>query len=356
MKKLSFLVMSLAATTLFMTGCGSEVQIEKVDNEVQASEEAETNWLEEKANLTTEEQMVKNFVENFFSTDANLRDEAVTQHIHPDVQELFYFISGFSEEDDITPINMNEFAIIESLEYEEDGEKGIIILTREKEEAEAIHERIFFVLDEKIAWFFSPASEDNDMREAFEEMRALLTSEQPPEDLLVAFEKEQADVEAESSEQEETEIGTRANPLGAGERITLNYYDWLHGQVKLEMELQEVLSGDEAWKLVREGNQFNDAPQDEQEYILAKFYVKVLEVEEEPFDLHHALFDAVSSSGNAYDEFISISGVEPSLRNEMYAGAEREGFTYFLVDKNDDHPLAAFQRRTDAKVWFKLRD
>ncbi|WP_209121142.1 hypothetical protein [Alkalihalobacillus sp. BA299] len=355
MKKLSFLFISLVTATLIVTGCGEEAKIEKVDNETQASEEKETNWLEEKESLTAEEQMIKSFVQDFFSADADLREQAVDNYIHPDVQDFFYLMSGFSDENDITTIDMNQFSVIESVQHEEDGEKGIITLTREQSEAGSIHERIFFVLDDKIGWFFSPITEDEDMRQAFYDMRALLSSETPPEEILETFEPEQ-EVEADSSDNKEKDIGTRANPLTIGERITLNYYDWLHGQVHLEMEFQEVISGDEAWNMVREGNQFNEEPADDQEYILAKFYVKVLEVEEEPFDLHQALFDAVSSAGNTYDDFISVSGVEPSLSNEMYAGAEREGYTYFLVDKNDDNPLAAFQRRTDAEVWFKLRD
>ncbi|WP_062051670.1 hypothetical protein [Bacillus sp. JCM 19034] len=160
--------------------------------------------------------------------------------------------------------------------------------------------------------------------------------------------------ESESSE-EDTEIGTRSKPLTIGERISLQYNDFFDGDVHLEMELLEVISGDEAWGMVKEGNSFNDEPGENQEYVLAKFYVKVLEVENEPFDLNHAQFDAVSESGNAYDEFLSVSGLEPNLSNEMYEGAEREGYTYFLIDQDDENPLIAFKRRSDGEVWFELK-
>ncbi|MBU8907671.1 hypothetical protein [Desertibacillus haloalkaliphilus] len=193
------------------------------------------------------------------------------------------------------------------------------------------------------------------MRDTYHEFRALLSAEVPPEDILVTFEPEQ-DAQAKSSEQKENEIGTRANPLVIGERITLNYYDLFYGNVELEMELLEVMSGEEAWNIVREANQFNEAPGEGQEYILARYFVKINEVEEEPYDLTHAQFDAVSTTGNTYDDFISVSGLEPDLRNEMYTGAEREGFTYFLVEKDDEDPLVAFKRRSDVEVWFKMRD
>ncbi|WP_265416757.1 hypothetical protein [Alkalihalobacillus deserti] len=40
--------------------------------------------------------------------------------------------------------------------------------------------------------------------------------------------------------------------------------------------------------MIRKGNEFNDEPGENQEFMLAKFYVKAHEVENEPFDLNHA--------------------------------------------------------------------
>ncbi|MBU9723828.1 MULTISPECIES: hypothetical protein [Bacillaceae] len=170
-----------------------------------------------------------------------------------------------------------------------------------------------------------------------------------------ASEEEEASEEENSDEEENTDIGTRSNPLTIGERVSIEYFDIFHGNVSMEIEMLEVISGDEAWDMVREGNQFNEEPGEGQEYILAKFHVAINEVEEEPFDLYHAQFDAVSTSGNTYDDFISVSGLEPDLSNELYEGADREGYTYFLVDKHDEAPLIAYQRRGDAEVWFELR-
>ncbi|WP_368505364.1 hypothetical protein AB3N04_06880 [Alkalihalophilus sp. As8PL] len=174
-----------------------------------------------------------------------------------------------------------------------------------------------------------------------------------------------ADAEVEATEEEEEEeteesegksdVGTRDNPLAIGERVTVEYNDLFYGNVSLDVELLEVISGDEAAERVQDGNPFNEEAGENEEYVLAKFYVKAHEIEEEPFDLNHAQFDAVSSTGNAYDGFISVSGLEPDLSNELYSGAEREGYTYFLVDKDDENPLAAFKRRTDAELWFQLR-
>lgn len=106
--------------------------------------------------------------------------------------------------------------------------------------------------------------------------------------------------------------------------------------------------------MVQKANMFNDEPGEGQEYILAMFRVAVLETEEEPFVVTHAMFDAVSAGGTVYGGFLSVAGIDPTLRVELYEGAEHRGWTYFLVDKGDT-PVAAFDRGEDSEVWFALR-
>ncbi|MFC0560922.1 hypothetical protein [Halalkalibacter alkalisediminis] len=356
MKKTGKWFMSAVVAAMIVTGCGEEATIEKVDGETQTSEtEKEVNWLEEKNTLTEEEQMIKSFVQHFYTTDAQAREQAIDDYIHPDVQPLFHLMNGFTEESEFTTIDLNQFAIIESMEHEEDGETGILTLTRLQDEDGKFEEMLFFIYEDKLGWIFSPTVEDEEMRDTYYELRTLLSADTPPEDLLVKYGAEESQEAEAASSKDKNEVGTRNNPLTIGERVTLSYNDLFQGNVKLDIEMLELISGDEAWDLVRKGNQFNDEPGDNQEYVLAKFHVKVHEVENEPFDLNHALFDAVSSGGNTYDDFISVSGLEPDLWNEMYEGAEREGYTYFLIDKDDEDPLAAFQRRSDVEVWFELR-
>ncbi len=147
---------------------------------------------------------------------------------------------------------------------------------------------------------------------------------------------------------------SRHNPLGLGETAIVQRDSWLDGASTIELELLELVSGDEAWNRVNQANMFNDAPREGQEYILALFRVKVLETEREPLAITHALFDAVSADGKVYGEFISVAGLEPSLRTERYEGAEHSGWTYFLVDE-EDTPVAAFDRGADSETWFALR-
>ena len=131
--------------------------------------------------------------------------------------------------------------------------------------------------------------------------------------------------------------------------------DWLDGYQKYEIELKQVISGDEAWRIAKAGNMFNDAPDPGMEYVLAKFRIKVLKLENEPFDMNHAKFNAISKNGVKYNDFIVLSGIEPTLSTDLYEGAEYEGWTYFMVNKGDQ-PLAVFNQGWDDEVWFDISD
>lgn len=147
---------------------------------------------------------------------------------------------------------------------------------------------------------------------------------------------------------------SRLNPALIGDVLVIRQESWLSGAATIELELLSIVSGDEAWNRVHQANMFNDPPAEGHEYILAEFRVKVLETEEEPYAINHAMFDAVSADGRVYGGFISVAGLEPSLRIELYEGAEHIGWTYFLVER-DDTPVAVFDRGSASERWFILR-
>lgn len=201
-------------------------------------------------------------------------------------------------------------------------------------------------------------SEIESLKQQVEELKEQLNKpEGESEEIEVDKEKSES---AEIEEMEEVtdntteELGTRKNPAGIGETFKVTRDDWLDGSATIEIELTEVISGEEAWNMVKSGNRFNDEPPEGKEYMLAKFKISVIDAEEEPFDLNHAYFDVVSGGGIEYTDFISVSGLEPDLRADIYTGATHEGWTYFLVD-TDDNPLAVFDRKDDSEIWFKLR-
>ncbi len=148
---------------------------------------------------------------------------------------------------------------------------------------------------------------------------------------------------------------SRQQPAELGDVVTFTRTDFIDGRVELEMELQEVISGEEAWQIIKHANIFNEEPGGDEEYILAKFHIRVNRAESDvAFSLTHVMFEAVSETGVVYTDFITVSGLLPSLRADLYEGAEHSGWTYFLV-KKDDNPVVAFDRRMDSEQWFRLR-
>ncbi len=194
--------------------------------------------------------------------------------------------------------------------------------------------------------------EEEVVEEPIEEEAAAKEPIEPVEEEVEEPETEKEIVEAE----EPTKPTSRENPAVLGETFLVLMDDWMIGEVTFEIEMIEVVSGDEAWEMVKKANQFNDKPEEGKEYILAKFRIKVIKTEEdEPYEINHAKFDVISGGGVEYTDFISVSGIEPDLRTDIYEGAEHIGWTYFMVDKDDDNPLAAFDRKGEAEIWFKLR-
>ena len=171
-----------------------------------------------------------------------------------------------------------------------------------------------------------------------------------------------AEGEGEKSEPiEVTTLGggnSRSDPTGIGESWTITIPCWIYGDAKIEITLLELISGNKAWSIVRDANMFNNKPSHDEEYILAKFRIAVLETEDdEPFDINFTLFDLVSKEGVFYDRFQSVgraSGLEPRFRTEAYPGATHEGWISFLV-KKDDNPLVVINRGEAGEVWFDLR-
>ncbi len=148
---------------------------------------------------------------------------------------------------------------------------------------------------------------------------------------------------------------SRTNPAGLYQPIRVQVDTWIDGKVVLELEMLELISGHTAWSIVKGWNMFNDEPESGKEYILAKFRVKIVELEEEPWNINHAQFDVYSATGVMYTDWVSVAGKNPDLRTNLYEGAEHIGYTAFLV-RTDDSPVAVYMARWDDNaIWFDLR-
>lgn len=150
-------------------------------------------------------------------------------------------------------------------------------------------------------------------------------------------------------------INSRNNPAGIGQKFTVKTAGILSYNAQYEITMTEIKTGEDAWTMVYQGNKFNDEPAEGKEYILAKFKVKLLNIDEnKTFNLNRYTFDLVSSKGVLYNDFTSVSGLNPDLSTELYKDAEIEGWTFFLVDKADS-PVCVVNRGTNNEVWFNLR-
>ncbi len=150
----------------------------------------------------------------------------------------------------------------------------------------------------------------------------------------------------------------RTIDTAVGKNITVQCdIDRSDGKFRVEVTLLELLSGDPAWDKVYAANKYNAQPKATEEYILAKFRVKVLDAPAgKVYKLNHAKFDLFDTEGSQYQDFTSVAGVEPDLRFELAKGTEHTGYTYFMARKNDTAPTAAFEAVLDkAPAWFRLR-
>lgn len=126
---------------------------------------------------------------------------------------------------------------------------------------------------------------------------------------------------------------------------------------KNKVTLLEVKRGKNAWEVIKEANQFNEAAPSGFEYILVKVQFKYLKTpsEERSYMVSPMDFTAVSSEGKDYG-FTSIVEPEPELEANLYEGASHTGWITFQVAEDDEEPLMVFGRKYNGTggIWFKL--
>ncbi len=149
---------------------------------------------------------------------------------------------------------------------------------------------------------------------------------------------------------------SRTNPAPVGVKQSISISSILE-EYTAEVKITDVIKGKEALDMLLEANQYNDVPDDDQEYILAKIYVKLLESKDDKqisFGPHS--FGLYSGDSAKYDEFYSVVEPSPQLSTALYAGAEHEGYVAFKVKKDDKDPKICFGAKYDGTggIWFSL--
>ncbi|WP_440604127.1 hypothetical protein [Bacillus sp. GB_SG_008] len=162
---------------------------------------------------------------------------------------------------------------------------------------------------------------------------------------------------------EESKAGSRSNPVAMGQSATFDdeIFDSATSKsykAKIEVTIQEVIRGDQAWQIIQKENEFNKAPADGMEYALVKVKTKVVDAETADFayrvdDIMNTEF--VSADGKVYQMDTDHHPVIPTpLQNEVFKGAEAEGYSVQYIKKDDDFKFV-YKTLGMQKVYFNSK-
>ena len=112
-----------------------------------------------------------------------------------------------------------------------------------------------------------------------------------------------------------------------------------------EITVLEVIRGEEAWNMALATNQFNEAPAEGMEYIVAKVHVRYIGTEDEAAALDGTFFKSTGSASVLYDA-PPIVDPEPQLEAYLYPGGEFEGWITVQVAVGETGVMLVFE------PWF----
>lgn len=143
-------------------------------------------------------------------------------------------------------------------------------------------------------------------------------------------------------------------PIGT----TITCVDTILGdQYILNITVVKAIRGNDAWKMIKEANMFNDPPKDGYEYVLVKVRIKYISGPSgQGYYINPVRFNAVSENGVMYENpFVVVP--EPKLGGTIFQGATKEGWIAFEVSIDDKKPRMVFgfnEFLGTGGIWFKL--
>jgi hypothetical protein len=141
-------------------------------------------------------------------------------------------------------------------------------------------------------------------------------------------------VSPELADIEPTDVGTsRGNAVPFGETATSE--DW-------QLEVLEVVRGEEAWNRILDANQFNDPPPQGAEYVLTKVRVRYIGTADETVNISGSAFQSTGSANVMYDT-PSVVDPEPALDAYLYPGGEYEGWVTVLAAEGEEGMILVFE-------------
>lgn len=141
------------------------------------------------------------------------------------------------------------------------------------------------------------------------------------------------------------EYGTKRNPVGLGEYVTLVQ----NNVIEFMVAVVDVTRGEDAWDIVLNSNQFNDPPSSGMEYMAATIDVIHTGSDDEILEVYDSLWSSLSNK-RVFD-FSSpccFDGVSLS------SGGQANMVVVVPVYIDDDSPLLIFGGFSGDKIYFSV--
>lgn len=159
--------------------------------------------------------------------------------------------------------------------------------------------------------------------------------------------------ETEPHQEASEDVATRKNPATIGDVITADVESLVWGNCSFELALVDIERGQAALDKIMASNQFNDAPPEGKEYIIASFNfknVKDLTGTDAAYEINSAQFSFCSGDFVKEDQTIFVS-LDTQLSAEVFEDAEVTGDVVFLSDEDDDCYAVFYDT-----LWFSLSE
>lgn len=154
-----------------------------------------------------------------------------------------------------------------------------------------------------------------------------------------------------AASKDEAVIGSRTNPAKMNDVVTYKYNSFMYGSADLELQMTDMVRGDDAYQLLLNANQFTPEADNGREYVIAMFKVtnvKSHQSGDEPTEVNYTQFDYADSQYVKEDQF-NISLDLDLLKGKLYEGSTAEGLV-LLEAKPGEQGYIVF----DDNVWFAL--
>jgi hypothetical protein len=144
---------------------------------------------------------------------------------------------------------------------------------------------------------------------------------------------------------------SRSNPFQANELASLPNWD---------VQVLEVIRGEEAWKAIQAANYDNIAAYEGMEYLLIKLYVRSTYADNEEHSINLCNFSVTGDRLNLYScGSAPVIGPKPQLDFDLVRGGEAEGWAQFMVAQGEENMILVFDEAMNFdgdSDWFIALD